>query len=288
MKWLYQCFGISKQAYYKRLNAYREKQAQALVVLSLVKPLRERMTALGARKLHGELQKPFAEHGIKMGRDAFIAFLRARGMLVKRTKRYHITTNSKHYYYTSPNRLKGLALERSEQVWVSDITYLRLDGQHAYLALVTDAYSKKIMGWSVEPHMRVDLVKGALGMALRNAEFGREQIIHHSDRGIQYCCPEFTDYAQKQGMLLSTTQQYDPYENAVAERINGILKHEFGLGKTLPSLTFARNMVREAVEIYNNERPHWSLDLEKPTVAHTQQQHVHKTYGRKPPSQQKP
>lgn len=246
------------------------------------------MTTIGARKLHGELREQFTEHGIKMGRDAFIGLMRSRGMLVRKTKRYHITTNSKHFFYTSPNRIKGLVINRSEQVWVSDITYIRIEGQHAYLALVSDAYSRKIMGWCIDTHMRAGLVKDALSMALDNTEFNRDAIIHHSDRGIQYCCPEFTEFAQKNGMLLSTTQKYDPYENAIAERINGILKYEFGLRKTLPNLTVARSMVREAVEIYNNERPHWSLDLEKPAVAHTRQAHVNKTYGKKKPLKQEP
>jgi putative transposase len=262
--------------------------AQAIIILSLIRPIRERMTTIWARKLHGELREQFAEQGIKMGRDAFIEFLRGKGMLVRKTKRYHITTNSKHFFHASPNRIKGLEIIRSEQVWVSDITYIKLDGQHAYLALVTDAYSRKIMGWCIDTHMRADLVKDALRMALENKEFHRDTIIHHSDRGIQYCCPEFTEFASKNGMLLSTTQKYDPYENAIAERINGILKYEFGLGKTLPNLTFARNMVRQAVEIYNNERPHWSLDLEKPAVAHTLQKHVNKTYGKKKPLKQVP
>jgi putative transposase len=264
------------------------KQAQALILLNLIRPLREKMTSLGARKLHKLLRRQLAELGIKIGRDAFISFLRAKGMLVPRTKRYFTTTNSKHFFRTAPNRLEGLRIYRSEQVWVSDITYIKIDGKHAYLALVTDAYSKKIMGWCIDNHMRAELVKNALEMALQNAEFEREQIIHHSDRGIQYCCPEFTQFAIANGMLLSTTQKYDPYENAVAERINGILKYEFGLGKTLPSLTFARNMVKQAVEIYNNERPHWSLDLEKPAAAHTLQKHLHKTYGKKKPLKQVP
>jgi transposase InsO family protein len=253
----------------------------AIIILSLIRPLRSRMSVLGARKLHNELRGPFAEQGIKMGRDAFIDFLRARGMLVRKTKRYHITTNSKHFFNASPNRIKGLKIYQSEQVWVSDITYIKLDGKHAYLALVTDAYSKKIMGWCIDTHMQAELVKNALEMALRNAEFARDAIIHHSDRGVQYCCPEFTGFATQNGMILSTTQKYDPYENAVAERINGILKYEFGLGKTLPSLAFARNMVEQAVEIYNNERPHWGLNLEKPSAAHSMQKHEHKTYGKK-------
>lgn len=283
MKWLYQCFGISKQAYYQRIQAEKVKAAQALIVLALIGPIRRKMPRLGTAKLHDELKASLGEHDIKMGRDALGELLRQRGMLVKRTKRFHITTDSKHFFYTSPNRLKGLTINQSEQVWVSDITYIKLEGQHAYLALVTDAYSKQIMGWCIDTNMRVGLVKEALGMALRNRVFNRETIIHHSDRGIQYCCPDFTEYALENGMALSTTQQYDPYENAIAERINGILKYEFGLRKTLPNLTFARNMVRQAVDIYNHERPHRSLGMEKPAVAHRLQQHEYVSYARKKP-----
>ena len=189
-------------------------------------------------------------------------------MLVRKTKRFHITTNSKHYYYTSPNRIKELTLEHSEQAWVSDITYIKIENQHAYLALVTDAYSKRIMGWSLDDNMKVELVKEALKMAVSNKQYQHDTIIHHSDRGIQYCCPDFTQFAASQGMLLSTTQHYDPYENAIAERINGILKYEFGLKRTLPNLAVARKMVKEAVDLYNNERPHWSLELKTPEMAH--------------------
>ena len=226
------------------------------------------MTVLGVRKLHNELQVPFSENNIKMGRDAFFDFMRQRGMLVKKTKRFHITTNSKHFYYTSPNLLKQTTLMHSEQAWVSDITYIDIENKHAYLALVTDAYSKRIMGWNLDDNMKVELVKRALKMAVSNKQYKHESIIHHSDRGIQYCCPDFTQFAEKNGMKLSTTQKYDPYENAVAERINGILKYEFGLKRTLPSLDVARKMVKQAVEIYNNERPHWSLDLKNPEMAH--------------------
>lgn len=236
--------------------------------MQLIHPIRTKMTVLGAKKLHNKLRDKFIEHGIKMGRDAFICFLRQRGMLVRKTKRFHITTNSKHYYYTSPNRLKDLTLEHSEQAWVSDITYIKIENQHAYLALITDAYSKRIMGWCLDDNMKVELVKSALKMAVNNIKFKHGTIIHHSDRGIQYCCPDFTQFAEKLGMLLSTTQQYDPYENAIAERINGILKYEFGLKRTLPNLAVARKMVKEAVNTYNNERPHWSLELKTPEVAH--------------------
>ena len=220
------------------------------------------------------------DQGIKMGRDKLYAFLRAHQLLIPRTKRAFITTNSKHFFYKSPNRIKDLIISHSEQVWVNDITYIKTAPGHAYLALVTDAYSKKIMGYSLQNNMRVEMVKSALEMALKNRSFNHKSIIHHSDRGIQYCCPDFTDFAEKNGMILSTTQQYDPYENAVAERVNGILKAEFGLGKTLPSLKIAQKMVKQAVEIYNNERPHFSLKLTKPSQAHIAQIHPYKSYSK--------
>lgn len=184
-----------------------------------------------------------------MGRDAFFAFLRYNRLLVKKTKRYHVTTDSKHGFYKSPNRLKDLTPTHAEQVWVSDITYVKIQQNHAYVALVTDAYSKKIMGYKIDTNMKATLVKEALQMALKNRLYSHRNIIHHSDRGIQYCCPEFSDFAQEKGMLLSTTQKYDPYENAVAERVNGILKYEFGFIKTLPNLVTAKKMLKQAVNI---------------------------------------
>ena len=206
-----------------------------------------------------------------MGRDAFFAFLRYNRLLVKKTKRYHVTTDSKHGFYKSPNRLDGLTPTHAEQVWVSDITYVKIQQNHAYLALVTDAYSKKIMGYKIDTNMKATLVKEALQMALKNRLYSHQNIIHHSDRGIQYCCPEFSDFAQEKGMLLSTTQKYDPYENAVAERVNGILKYEFGFIKTLPNLVTAKKMLKQAVNIYNKQRRHYSLEMKTPEFAHKNQ-----------------
>jgi len=214
-----------------------------------------------------------------MGRDALFDFMREHRLLVRKTKRYHITTDSKHGFYKSPNRLKGLTPTHAEQVWVSDITYVRIQQNHAYLALVTDVYSKRIMGYKIATHMKASLVKDALQMALKNRMYKHKNIIHHSDRGIQYCCPEFSEFAEQNGMLLSTTQQYDPYENAVAERVNGILKYEFGLLKTLPNLDTAQKMIKEVVNIYNNERRHYSLEMKTPMFAHKNQQHNYKRYG---------
>jgi transposase InsO family protein len=214
-----------------------------------------------------------------MGRDAFFKFLKANQMLVKKTKRFHITTDSKHFFFKSPNRIKDITPTHAEQIWVSDITYLKIEDKHAYMALVTDIYSKKIMGYKLDTNMKATLVKEALEMALKNRTYNHKGIIHHSDRGIQYCCPEFSEFANKNGFILSTTQQYDPYENAVAERINGILKYEFGLLKTLPNLVQAQKMIKQAVNIYNNERRHYSLEMKTPAFAHKNQMHNYKFYN---------
>lgn len=234
---------------------------------------------MGTKKLYLDIAPELKKRNIKMGRDKINNVLREHGKLVRKTKKFHVTTDSKHHFYKSPNRIKGLTPTHAEQVWVSDITYVRLQQGHAYLALVTDIYSKKIMGYKLEIHMKATLVKDALQMALKNRIYKHQNIIHHSDRGIQYCCPEFTEFAQANGMLLSTTQQYDPYENAVAERINGILKYEFGLRKTLPNLVTAQKMLKEAVNIYNHERRHCSLEMKTPQFAHENQLHKYKFYG---------
>jgi len=261
-------FGISKQAYYQRIQTTKKKEAQHQIVLAGVDKIRRRMPRTGTRKLQEHLRPHLRANNIKMGRDALFALLRQRGLLVSRTKRYHITTDSKHYFYRSPNLLKDLEITHSEQVFVNDITYVKIETGHAYLALSTDAYSKKIMGWCLSDNMQASMVKEALKMAHSNMAHHHKTVIHHSDRGIQYCCPDYTDFAEGMGFVMSTTQKYDPYENAVAERINGILKYEFGLRKTLPNLTIARKMVKQAVAIYNRERLHWSLGLKTPEEVH--------------------
>ena len=254
------------------------KEEQALIIKKLIEPIRKKMSRYGTKKLHLDIQKGLQENGIKMGRDRFIKFCKNHQLLVPKTKRYFITTNSNHHYVKSPNLIKMLAITHSEQVWVVDITYIKLEGKHAYLALVTDLYSKKIMGFCIDDNMRVGLVKDALEMALKNRETTHQNIIHHSDRGIQYCCPDYVEFAQKRGMILSTTEKYDPYENAVAERMNETLKYEFGMIKTIPNLQVANKMLKEAVAVYNDERRHCSLEMKTPNYAHTKQEHKYKSY----------
>jgi putative transposase len=274
-------FGISKQAYYKRIKSSKIKEKKNELVLQKVAEIRKEMPQTGTVKLWGHLRPVLPMLGIKMGRDGLNTLLRDKGQLIRKTKLFHITTDSHHFYYTSPNRIKDIEIQHAEQVFVTDITYIKTDDCHAYLALVTDAYSKKIMGWSLEDNMKVGMVKDALTMAFKETIFNHAHIIHHSDRGKQYCCPDYTEFAVKKGFLMSTTQKYDPYENAVAERINGILKYEFGLGKTLPSLEIAKKIMKQAVPIYNRKRLHWSLDMSTPESVHLQyNKQKYKSYAR--------
>jgi transposase InsO family protein len=270
IKWIYESFGISKQAYYQQIENEIAKDLERDKILDWVIDYRKTLPKTGTRKLYQYLKPKMVQENIKMGRDAINDLLRIRGMLIKKTKRYFITTDSNHFFYKSPNLLTELNIKHSEQVFVSDITYIKTDQGHAYLALVTDAYSRKIMGWSLQDNMKVSMVKEALHMAYKNCIFNHKSIIHHSDRGIQYCCPDYSQYAENKGFTLSTTQQYDPYENAIAERINGILKYEFGLKNKLKSIEIAQKMTKEAVDLYNNLRMHWSLDLKNPQEVHLQ------------------
>jgi putative transposase len=213
-----------------------------------------------------------------MGRDKFFRFLRAYNLLVPKTKRYFITTNSKHHFYKYKNLVKDKAPTRPEQLWVSDITYIKTQNGHSYLALVTDAYSKQIMGYKLAAHMRTSLCVDALKMAIKNRKYPNQKLIHHSDRGFQYCNPAYTRFAEDNNIILSMTEKYDPYENAVAERINRTLKYEYGLKQTIKNTTLAEKIAKNAVNIYNNLRPHLSLNLLTPNYVHLNKNVTYKSY----------
>jgi len=213
-----------------------------------------------------------------MGRDKFFAFLRTHNLLIKKTKRYHITTNSNHHFYKYKNLITNKVPTRAEQLWVTDITYIKTQNGHSYLALVTDAYSKKIMGYKLDNHMKTSLCTDALKMAIKNRKYPNQKLIHHSDRGLQYCNPTYTKFAEENGLIISMTEKYDPYENAIAERINRTLKYEYGLKLTIKNTKLARKIVKRAVDIYNNLRPHLSLDFETPKMVHLNQNIEYKSY----------
>jgi transposase InsO family protein len=249
-----------------------------MIIKDLIKPIRNDMPRYGGIKLHLDLKDQLLDNDIKIGRDKFLKFLRFNHLLVPKTKRCFITTDSKHTFRRAPNLIKDLVPTLPEQVFVTDITYIRIENDYAYLALVTDLYSKKIMGYKLDDNMRVQLVKDALDMAIKNRSRKNKKVIHHSDRGLQYCCPDYVEYATGQGMIMSNTQNSDPYENAVAERINGILKYEFGLIRKIPSIQIAQQMLKRAVELYNTQRRHCSLQMQTPEFAHKFYKHEYKSY----------
>lgn len=234
---------------------------------ALVREVRRRQPRIGGRKLHRMLATPIAACGIKLGRDALFATLKRENLLVPPARAFHKTTNSFHRFYKHPNLLKPKPqLERPEQLWVADITYLPTQDQCVYLSLVTDAFSRKIVGYHVHPNLQAEEVAKALKMALGSRQT-RLPLIHHSDRGIQYCASVYQALHARHGLTCSMTDGYDCYQNALAERINGILKTEFLLNR--PSdLAQARGIVQQSVDIYNQERPHLALKYKTPDEVH--------------------
>lgn len=232
----------------------------------------------GGRKLFKALKHQMEERCINLGRDKFFDFLRHNQLLIPKVKNYHITTDSRHHFYKYPNLIQNKIPTRPEQVWVSDITYIKTESGHAYLALVTDAYSKQIMGYALCNHMKASLCKEALEMAIRNRLYPDQDLIHHSDRGIQYCSKEYVEFAEANSIRMSMTEQYDPYENSVAERINRTLKYEYGLKEQIKNTSLAKKMVTYAVNIYNTRRLHSSLSLQTPTFVHQNANVEYKVY----------
>ncbi len=262
--------GLSRQAYYQGQQRHVERQRRAQEVVELVRACRLRQPRLGTRKLHYLLREPMQQAGLGMGRDALFDVLRHARLLVPPRRAYHKTTDSHHRFRRHPNLLKAgehqVCATASEQVWVADITYLPTADKFVYLSLVTDAYSRKIVGWHVHDSLQTEPVAQALKMALRTRQ-SKQRLVHHSDRGIQYCSSYYQDIHQRHGLQCSMTDGYDCYQNALAERVNGILKGELLLQRPA-DLAQARRMVRESVQIYNSERPHLSLKMQTPDAVH--------------------
>jgi len=278
-KWFYQCFGISKQAFYNRLKTQQNKQQNDEKLIIMVQDYRKKVgMRTGGIKLYAELKQDFVSQDIKIGRDKFYRFLRQYNLLVPKLKNYHTTTNSNHQFRKYKNLIKDQIPTRPEQLWVSDITYIKTDNGHNYLAIVTDAYSKQIMGYKLANHMKTSLCIEALKMAIKNRKYPHKKLIHHSDRGFQYCNPKYTAFAEENGIMMSMTEQYDPYENAIAERINRTLKYEYALKQTIKNTAIAQKITKQAVYIYNNLRTHFSLDLRKPAEVHLNPNIKYKSY----------
>ncbi|UUI60062.1 IS3 family transposase [Aeromonas salmonicida] len=261
--------GISRQAYYKRNRVADVRHAQGLQVVRFVRQVRLRQPRVGTRKLHYLLQGQ-DDVWLKVGRDRLFQILAEHRLLVPPRRAYHKTTHSFHRFYRHPNLLKAgpeqVTPVAPEQVWVADITYLPARSGPLYLSLVTDAYSRKIVGHHVHEGMHAESVAMAFKKALKQRR-GGEGLIHHSDRGVQYCSGLYQSLHERYGVRCSMTDGYDCYQNALAERVNGILKGELLL-QSPQDLAQAREMVREAVDIYNVERPHHALKYRTPDAVH--------------------
>jgi len=257
----------SRQAYYKRLKKLKKEEESSAKIIAFSNRIRRIMPETGTRKLYLDIKEDIEKEGLNYGRDKVHKVLKDNDLLVKPKKNYKVTTDSSHRYRKYKNLLKELEITGPEQVLVNDITYIRIGDQFSYLFLVTDAYSKKILGWTLNYTMKVKDGKKAILMAHKNRIL-KGELIHHSDRGIQYCTPSYISYIEKKGMKVSMTEEAHVYENAIAERVNGILKSEFGIGNGFSSLKEARAVIAESIFIYNQFRRHMSLDNLTPNYIH--------------------
>jgi putative transposase len=240
------------------------------MVLAEVRRLRLDLPSVGAEILHHQLTGFRQQHGIKLGRDKFAKLLRDNGLLVRRRTRRAKTTWSNHPFRKYPNLVKGKKVDAPNQQWVSDITYLPLPRGFAYPSLITNAYSRKIVGWALHPTLEMEGPLSALKMALKRNQVS-QQLIHHSDRGVQYCCHAYTGLLRKNKIAISMTEQGDPYENALAERVNRTIKEDMLLNRGFMSYAAAEEGVQRAVENYNQLRPHRSCGYYTPEQAHRMQ-----------------
>lgn len=262
-------FGFSRQAWYDNRKRRSSFQMQEVFILGQVKQLRKEHKRMGAEKLHLLIKDTLLDHNIKYGRDKFYYLLQAHGLLVKRRRSGARTTNSNHLYRKYPNLIRDIELQSPNRLWVSDITYIRTQKGFVYLSLVTDAYSKKIVGWSLWPDLTSEGALNALRMAVE-VESAKQGLIHHSDRGIQYCCHDYVNYLKGSKIDISMTDNGDPYENAIAERVNGILKDEYELNEVFSDYHEALEATKRAIHKYNTLRPHRSIGLMCPVDAHRQ------------------
>ena len=268
-------FGIDRQVYYRKIKRRVIKQNKAELVVNLVIEIRTQMPRIGCKKLFYMLNKELKT--LKIGRDKFIDILRANHLLITPKRSYHITTNSHHRFRKYKNQLLDLQIDKPEQVWVSDITYIGKREKPCYLSLITDAYSKKIVGYNVSDNLNTESSLVALKLAIKERKHKEVPLIHHSDRGMQYCANEYQKLLSKNDIQPGMTQNSDPYENAVAERINGILKQEFDIDKYNQDLPIMKKMV----DIYNEKRPHLSNHMLTPNQMHEQSKLIMKTYKTK-------
>lgn len=274
-------FGKSRQAFYDQYNRIELKHSHEALVIEMVQKIRLDMPKIGTIKLHRMIFYNSVQEFSNMGRDRFFNLLRENNLLIQQRKCYVRTTFSNHGFYKWPDLTTALQLNAIEQLWVSDITYLRVNDGFIYLSLVTDAYSKKIVGFHLSQQLKAQGCIIALNKAIGSLAVNEGNLIHHSDRGVQYCSESYVSLLQKHAILISMTQSGSPYENAVAERVNGILKNELGLNQIFLSYNDAIASTSKAIDIYNRKRPHMSCGYLTPELAHKSKQILQKAWKNK-------
>lgn len=245
-----------------------ERSFEQELIISEVLRIRKKHRRMGGRKLY-ELLEPFMlEHQIKMGRDALFDLLAANHLLVRRRKRRVHTTHSFHWLRKYPNLIREFIPTKANQLWVSDITYWKTEQGYLYISLITDAFSHKIVGYQVAETLEAVASVKALEMALKNLCQPIEGLIHHSDRGIQYCSGEYVKLLQDNDIQISMTENGDPLENAIAERVNGIIKDEYLDCYQINNFEEAEELLKQVIQLYNDERPHMSIGNMLPSQVH--------------------
>jgi len=261
------CFGHKRDAYYKYKSRADKRLNLEQQIINIVRKRRKSLPREGVRKLTKSLDKEFVKANIKVGRDTLFKVLRKYNMLTLRKKTSARTTNSYHRFYKYNNIIKDLKVTRANQVWVSDITYIRTVKGFCYLALITDMHSRKIVGYDISDSLELKGCVRALNKAIYKAK-NIKGLIHHSDRGIQYCSNVYTQILKRKKIDISMTEENHCYENAVAERVNGILKDEFYLDQTFDSTVHAKRAAKSAINLYNEIRLHLSLDYKTPNMVY--------------------
>jgi putative transposase len=254
-------FGITRQAYYKHFWQWESTTIEQEIILQKVSEIRKYHPVMGGRKLYALLQPELLHHQIKMGRDGLFDVLSAHGLLVRRKRRRAITTHANHWYRKYPNLIKQFVPTSANKLWVSDITYWRTPFGFLYISFITDVYSHKIVGYHLANNLEAINNVKALQMALEGLNTPVDGLIHHSDRGIQYCCLEYVNLLKENDIKISMTESGDPLENPVAERINGIIKEEYLKHRDIKSQAIAMEMLQQSVKLYNLLTPNQAHQL---------------------------
>mgnify|MGYP000910963429 CR=1 FL=1 len=274
-------FGKTRHAYYDNIWRQEDSLIKEDIILKTILELRQKLPRIGTRKLQFMLTPMLEEHQISIGRDYLFNLLSEHKLLVKQRRRSVVTTDSRHWMRKYTNLIKNVAIVRSEQVWVSDITYVRLINQWGYLSMITDAFSRKIMGYAFRQDLSAKGCVDALKMALNHRNYN-QVLIHHSDRGSQYCSKDYVTILTQNNIAISMTENGDPYENALAERVNGIIKTEFNLHSSHAGFEQTLIKVQNSINIYNQTRPHASCDYLTPEQAHQNNQQLKKRWKNYP------